>query len=240
MSERPSESPSASNGAPLDADQFWSHEKASFCLRYLTPLHQWPLATACILLLDETDLVMVQLLMQHYTPYELATGEYKWNSLPRDLALPSLPPVPDALNRGYSKAVDAIKRTGLQAPKQEDGSYLLDDPSKFLQWAVDEGYVIPDELLKEAKAKFSWDGEGYSANQRLFIQRLVARVILDPVEYQTMKGNRIKVRQLVDDMADPSLWPDGTVLHKNRRFWYELAADVLSFYHEIERGEPRR
>ena len=147
------------------------------------PLHHWPLPEACILLLDEIDLVKVKLLRLNYDAYELATGDFRWESLTRRLGLPSTPVPPDALNVAYSKAIDAIRKNRLPATKHvhANGSSLsyLVQPSKFLQWAVDEGYVIPDEILVESNAKFNWDGQGYSANQRLFIQRL-ARIAHSP------------------------------------------------------------
>ena len=104
-------------------------------------------------------------------------------SITRLLGLQSTPATPDALSQAYSKAVEAIRKYGLPATKHvhANGLYLsyLVQPSKFLQWAVDEGYVIPDEILVESNAKFNWDGQGYSANQRLFIQRL-ARIAHSP------------------------------------------------------------
>lgn len=244
MSETSSESPSRSADASLDEDRYWTLEKVLYFQNYLMHLYQWPLAEACILLLDETDLLKVKLLRLNYDAYELATGDFRMESITRLLGLQSTPATPDALSQAYSKAVEAIRKYGLPATKHvhANGSSLsyLVQPSKFLQWAVDEGYVIPDEILVESNAKFNWDGQGYSANQRLFIQRLVAQLILDPVEYLTEKSNRFKIEPLVDDIAESGQWPAGMQPPKNRRFWYELAKDVLAVYHERAQGHARR
>ncbi len=231
MSDQAGESILLSEDQSLGNNRFWSREKVLFFRDYLLPLEQWPLAEACILLLDDSDFMFVQLLRQKYDAYELATGEYKRESIAHAFGLPSVPPKPDALNRGYSKAVEAIQKYGLPAKRQEDGRYLV-SPSNFLQWAIDEGYVIPDGLLKESNAKFNWDGKPYSANQRLFIQRLVAQLILNPVKYLPEKGNQFKIQPLVDDIAKSERWPADMRPPKNKRFWYELARDVLAYYHE--------
>lgn len=231
MSDQTGETNLPCEDRSLDNERFWSLEKVLFFREYLLDLKRWPLAEACILLLDDTDFIFVQQLRRKYDAYELATGKYKRETIAHAFGLPSDPPKPDALNRGYSRAVEAIQKFGLPAVKEEDGRYLV-SPSNFLQWAIDEGYFIPDGLLEESNAKFDWDGKGYSANQRLFIQRLVAQVILDPVEYLPEKGNHFKIQPLVDDIAKSGQWPAGMQPPKNKRLWYELARDVLAYYHE--------
>lgn len=241
MSETSSESQSPSKDTPLDTDQFWSLEKVLFFRDYLMPLHEWPLAEACILLLDETDFMFVQLLRRHYDADELATGEFRRDSITRDLGLPSDPPRPDALKLAYSKALKAIRANGLSARKDVYGVHHV-QPTPFLKWAKHNGYWVPDDLFVAAKAQFNWDDAGYSVNERLLIRKVIAHLLqMDSMTFKAICSwnGRIKVAPLLKDMVKQDLWPDGMEIHKDMRHWNELITDLLDPFHDmVQQNRP--
>lgn len=232
MSETPSESPSASNGAQPDTDQFWSREKVLYWRHNLFSLCQWPLAEACVLLLEGEDLLWVQMLMLKFPAREIASNEFKEKSILEDIGLTSPPAKPNPLQIERSRALEAIHSNHLPAKSDELHGYYV-RPAAFLKWAKGATFKIPDEMFDEAKIQFSWEGMGYSPSQRLFIRNLFAQVLLNGEDFRAEESGRIKIGPLVKDMPNRDLWPDGMEINKDRRWWNELATDLLAVYHDI-------
>lgn len=240
MSETSSELQSPSKDTPLDTDEFWSREKVRFFRDYLMQLQEWPLAEACILLLYETDFIFVQLLRRHYDADELATGEFRRNTITRELGLPSTPPRPDALRIVYSRTLDAIYVHGLPNRKDAHGVYHV-QPIPFLKWAKKNGYFIPNGLFVEvkaqvkakaqakAKAQYNWDDAGLRANECRFARCFLNHVLLHGDRFRSGLG-RIKVAPLIEDMVKLGNWPKGVKIPKDLRRWNALGTYLLGVH----------
>lgn len=238
MSEISSESSSRSADASIDEDRDWSLDKVLFYRDYLMPLYQWPLAEACILLLEKEDLLLVQMLWLQHSARYIASSEFREESIMKSLGLIPPPAKLNPLQIVHSKAVEAIRANDLPAKNSADGEYYV-RPTAFLSWAKGELFHIPDGLLDEANVQFSWEGMGYSATQRLFIQKLFAQVLLNGEDFRAEKSGRIKIAPLVEDMAKRGLWPDGMEIRKNKRWWNELTTDLLAVYQDkVQQNRP--
>lgn len=243
--------PGGLQGRPRDPND-WSQAKRSYYRRCLRGHAEWKLQDACVLLVPEDEFPIVEQLLrtknadeladglQDHTPSSLAERPRVSESLPVALGIP--PHHPASVNRlgaivEVAKGAIQAKKLKLSRKDKKTGEPYV-KPAPFLRWANNSGCPVPSDVLKENDTQFERvPGTGYTKNESLFLEHLVAALMIEREECKFASSEKVSVERLVAEVMHQNqdqYWPSELgPMPDDLGQWVRLARGFLRTYHNL-------